>query len=104
VCKIIGELEGDVISQGTGFAFTPDGEVITATHVVSGRSLIRAEDVDDPSARIHVAFPGREVVLMRRVAWGPTIIVPQFKEPVVIDLAILHPSKSLALASGCLPH
>ncbi|RML79514.1 hypothetical protein [Pseudomonas savastanoi] len=49
-------LDGETISQGTCFAFTPDGEVITAAHVVTGRMPIQVKDYTDPETVRNFVF------------------------------------------------
>ena len=58
-CGYVTVIHDEVIREGTCFAFTPDGEVITAAHVVTGRTPIRVEDYSDPEVNIYIKFAGR---------------------------------------------
>ncbi|MFA5912631.1 MAG: serine protease, partial [Burkholderiales bacterium] len=90
-CYITVFLDDEKISEGTGFAFRGDGQIITAAHVVTGRTPIRKEDYLDPNARIYVKFPERPVAQYRVLFCGLTIVVEALREPVQIDLAMLAP-------------
>jgi|TARA_R110000751_G_scaffold280072_4_gene382549 hypothetical protein len=86
-------LDGEVISQGTCFAFTSDGEVVTAAHVVTGRVPIRHEDYSDPNAKIFVKFSGRPVLEYRVSFCGLNIQCAAFTEMIQIDIAALAPKE-----------
>ena len=90
-CYISVFLDDEKISAGTGFSFRSDGQVITAAHVITGRTPIRREDYLDPNTRIYVKFPERPVALYRALFCGLTIVVEAFREPVQIDLALIAP-------------
>lgn len=86
-------LHDEVISEGTCFAFTPDGEVITAAHVVTGRMPIRLEDYSDPDAKIYVKFSGRPVLEYRVSFCSLSIQNDAFKETIQLDIAALAPKQ-----------
>ena len=93
-CYITVFLGDEKISDGTGFAFRPDGQVITAGHVVTGRMPIRAEDYRDPTVKILAKFPGRPLIEYRVGFCGITIIVDAFSQPIQIDQSVLIPAST----------
>lgn len=90
-CYLTVFLGDEKISDGTGFAFNPSGQVITAGHVVTGRMPIRVEDYRDPAVRIFAKFPGRSLIEYRVGFCGITIILEAFSKPIQIDQAVLIP-------------
>ena len=84
-------LDEEVISEGTCFAFTPDGEVITAAHVVTGRVPIRVEDYSDPNAKIYIKFSGRPLLEYRVSFCSFGIQSEAFNEVIQLDIAALAP-------------
>jgi hypothetical protein len=84
-------LKGEIISQGTCFAYTPEGEIITAAHVVTGRMPIRLKDYADPEAKIFVKFPGRPVLEYFIHFCSVDIEVDAFSEIIQVDVAALAP-------------
>ena len=58
-CYITVFLGHEKISDGTGFAYSPNGEVLTAAHVVTGRWPIHHADYKDPDLKIYCKFPER---------------------------------------------
>jgi hypothetical protein len=92
-CYITVFLDNEKISEGSGFAFTPNGQVITAAHVVTGRFPIQLKDYTDPSQRIYCKFPGLPIAEYVVCLCGMTINVPGFRAPVQFDLAVLSPKQ-----------
>lgn len=91
-CVITVFLEDEVISIGTGFCFLTTGEILTAGHVVTGRTPIRAKDADDSDVKILVTFPNVPLLEYKVSLSCITIKVDGFDEDVQIDLAILVPA------------
>ncbi|WP_083254276.1 serine protease [Pandoraea sp. ISTKB] len=89
-------LDGEQISSGTGFAINPEGEVLTAAHVVTGRFPIRHEDYTCPGLQIFCKFPGHPVIEFSVVFCGITIAVTGLSRPLQIDLASLRPTRALS--------
>jgi hypothetical protein len=101
-CCFISVFLGDEqISKGTGFAIQPDGQVVTAAHVVTGRMPIREEDYRDPNARVFCKFAGLPAMEYSVVVCGITAQVPQFRRPVQIDQALLRPKEP---SKAAIPH
>jgi Trypsin-like peptidase domain len=93
-CYITVFLGDEKISDGTGFAFRSDGQVITAAHVVTGRSPIRKEDYLDPRIRIYAKFVGIPLLEYRVLLCGINVHVQgAFTEPVQLDHALLAPKE-----------
>ncbi len=88
-CHITVFVNNAKVSEGTGFAFSTQGEVLTAAHVITGRWPIRKEDYRDPSQKIFCKFPGLPVLEYSVMVCSVEIEVPAFKRPVQIDLAVL---------------
>lgn len=86
-------LDEEVISQGTCFAFTSDGEVLTAAHVVTGRVPILHKDYSDPNAKIFVKFAGRPVLEYRVSFCSIDIQCAAFTEMIQLDIAALAPKE-----------
>jgi len=86
-------LDDEIISEGTCFTFTPDGEVLTAAHVVTGRVPIRLEDYSDPNAKIFVKFSGRPVLEYRVSFCSLSIQCEAFTEIIQLDIAALAPKE-----------
>lgn len=100
-CFVSVFLNEENISKGTGFAIRPDGQVVTAAHVVTGRMPIRHDDYTDPRARIFCKFAGLPAIEYSVVVCGITVAVPQFRSPVQIDQALLRPKEAI---DGGVPH
>lgn len=96
-------LHDKVISEGTCFTFTSDGEVITAAHVVTGRTPIRLEDYSDPDAKIFIKFSGRPVIEYRVSLCGLSIQNDAFRETIQLDIAALAPKQKQSDAFPYLP-
>jgi len=84
-------LDDEMISQGTCFAFTASGEIITAAHVVTGRFPIMHEDYTDPNCKIFVKFAGFPVIEYKVSLCSIGIQVDIFPELLQIDIAVLLP-------------
>lgn len=96
-------LDDEVISQGTCFAFTSDGEVLTAAHVVTGRVPILHKDYSDPNVKIFVKFAGRPVLEYRVSFCSLNIQCAAFTEAIQLDIAALAPKEKQAEAFPYLP-
>jgi hypothetical protein len=100
-CYVTVFLGDERISQGTGFAYTNNGEVLTAAHVVTSRWPIKHEDYRDPNQRIFCKFPGLPIAEYRVFLCGIDIEVPGFLGRVQLDIALLLP---MQLHSAAVPH
>lgn len=92
-CLITVFVEDEQVSQGTGFAYTQQGYVLTAAHVVTERWPIRHEDYRDPTQKIYCKFPGPPVLEYSVVFCSIEIEVPVFTGRIQIDLAALVPMR-----------
>lgn len=92
-CLITVFIDDEKVSEGTGFAYTQEGHVLTAAHVVTGRWPIRHDDYRDPNQKIYCKFPGLPVLEYSVVFCSIGIQVSAFTGPVQIDLAALEPKK-----------
>jgi len=90
-CYITVTLDGEVISAGTGFAFTGTGEVLTAAHVVTGQWPINPKHYTDPDQVVYCKFRNLPLMEYRVVFCGIDLRVPVFTGPAQIDLAVLVP-------------
>ena len=92
VTVFVGE---DKVSDGTGFSYTPNGEVLTAAHVITGRWPIRHEDYKDPSQTIYCKFPGQPLLEYHVFFCCIELEVPTFVGRVQLDLALLLPNQQV---------
>lgn len=84
--------EPELISTGSAFCINNLGFLMTAAHVVTGRTPIRQEDVEDPS--VEIGAKTKDGVFQRYVPFltGFGLNLPGYlKEPVIVDIAILKP-------------
>jgi hypothetical protein len=101
-CCYITVFVGDErISEGTGFAYTATGEVLTAAHVVTGRWPIRHEDYNDPAQRICCKFAGMPLAEYRVFFCSIDLEVAAFTGRIQLDLAVLLPKQPFSVA---VPH
>lgn len=96
-------LDDEIISQGSCFAFTPTGEILTAAHVVTGRLPIKVEDYTDPRCKVYVKFSGLPVMEYGVSLCGIGIQVDEFKEILQVDIAALMPRTKENITFPCLP-
>jgi hypothetical protein len=102
-CYVTVFLGDEKISEGTGFAFTDTGEILTAAHVVTGRWPIRKADYQEPNQRIYCKFPNTPLIECKVFFCCLEIQVSAFTEMVQIDIAVLHPIAALAEKLPYLP-
>jgi Trypsin-like peptidase domain len=102
-CYVTVFMGNDKISEGSGFAYTATGEVLTAAHVVTGRWPIRSEDYKAPGQRIFCKFPRLPLVEYSVFFCAVTVEVPSFSEPIQLDLALLLPKSPFAESVSYLP-
>jgi hypothetical protein len=100
-CYITVFLGDEKVSEGTGFAYTESGEVLTAAHVVTGRWPIRQDDYKDPAQRIYCKFAGLPAAEYRVFFCAIDLDVAAFTGRIQLDLAILLPKQPFAAA---VPH
>lgn len=84
---------GELYSEGSAFCFNPNGMLITAAHVVTGRLPIRKKDYKGENIKITGRTKKGKLLEYRTVICGIKINWPDgpLKEPLEIDLAILEP-------------
>jgi hypothetical protein len=88
-----GELQPELISEGSAVAFNSVGDLLTAAHVVTTRLPLREEDVRDPNAVIVAMRRGGQLKRYQPLLCGLIInLVDCLTTPITIDLAILRPS------------
>jgi hypothetical protein len=81
-------------SQGSAFCWQEQGMLITAAHVVTGRTPIREEDWRDPEVRILARTPEGDIVRYEPFLCGITIdFSGPLKKPLQVDLALLRPTE-----------
>ena len=84
----------DMYSGGSAFCWHERGLLVTAAHVVTGRTPIREEDWKDPDLTILGRTSRGEYARYEPALCGVTVNFPgPLKEPLQIDLALLRPSE-----------
>lgn len=80
------------ISAGSAFCVAENGGLVTAAHVVTGRTPIRTSDWQDPSISIIARTSQGSFAQYRTPLCGVQVVFPgPLKEPLQIDLAVLSP-------------
>ncbi|WP_454750991.1 S1 family peptidase [Cupriavidus necator] len=102
-CHINVFLGDEQISEGTGFAFTETGQVVTAVHVSAAKVPISTKEFNDPEWRIFCKFPGRAIVEYAQVLPVIGISVQGFTKPLYIDQTVLVPKKADGAAYPFIP-
>lgn len=102
-CYITVFVGDEKVSEGTGFAYTATGEVLTAAHVVTGRWPIRHEDYKDPDQIIYCKFAGLPATEYRVFFCCIDLEVAVFTGRVQLDLAILLPKQPFSVEVPCIP-
>lgn len=109
LCSITVYLDGHVLSEGSGFAISDDGAVLTAAHVITNRIPFVESDYTDPGMRIVVKFANIDPIEYTVGVCGINIYVRPGSEAVQIDQAVIFPRtplpttlRSLTLGAG--PH
>lgn len=92
-CYITVFLGDELVSEGTGFAYCPAAEVLTAAHVITGRWPIRQADYKDPEQRIFCKFPGIPVIEYRVFFCCIEIEVEGLLARIQIDMALITPKQ-----------
>lgn len=82
----------EVISEGSGFAVSADGVLLTAAHVIAGGFPVRPGEVDHSARVVYVMFPqqGRQM-RYRPIACPFEIRGAGLEKPVQLDFAVLVP-------------
>lgn len=79
-------------SEGSGFCWNENGMLITAAHVITGRTPIKEEDWRDPEVKILARTKDSDYMQYEPALCGITVNFPgPLKEPLQIDLALLKP-------------
>lgn len=79
-------------STGSGFAISRYGHLMTAAHVITNRLPVRPKDLNDPNVSIRAKKRGGEWISYKVGVCGPSIKLEYFREPLTVDIAILHPT------------
>ena len=90
-CYVTVLLGEEVVSEGTGFAYTESGEVLTAAHVVTGAWPIRHDNYKDLNQKIYCKFPNLPVAEYRVFFCSIELRVAVFTSSIQLDLALLLP-------------
>lgn len=84
--------DDEVISEGTGFAFTSDGAVLTAAHVIAGGFPVSPGEVDLHSRKVLVFFVQQGLQILYRPAICPFQIKGAgLEKPLQLDVAVIVP-------------
>lgn len=102
-CSLNIFLGEEKISSGTGFSFFPNGQAITAGHVVTGRFPLKDSDVKDPNVKIFGKYRSLPTIEYKVQLCGITILTDFTTEPIQVDLAILAPKDDLVEPIPYLP-
>lgn len=102
-CCVTVFLDEDKISEGTGFAFSENGDILTAAHVITARWPILPEDYKTPGLRIFCKFPGVPLIEYKVAFCGITLQVSGFTAPIQFDLAALVAKNPHSCAVPFLP-
>lgn len=85
--------DGECISRGSGFIFNDEGLVFTALHVLNCGKPFTDEETAGGRLRILVKIKGRAPVEYKHGTPTLTIDCTAFSDPLLIDLAGLHPKE-----------
>lgn len=82
--------DGDeLIDQGSGVCINASGDILTAAHVLSGKLPVKDRDLKDIRILAKSAKSQREEY--HNLICGLSVKIPQFKEPITVDLALIRP-------------
>lgn len=79
------------VSIGSGVSINSYGDLLTAAHVVTGRTPIKQEDVSDPTVTIVARTEKDPFIQYAPAICGLQVHNPLLNEPLLVDLAILRP-------------
>lgn len=79
------------IGLGSGVAFTENGYLLTATHVITGRNPAQEEDIQDPDIIILAKRKSGKLQQYRPYIFTPPFNNPHLKNPIAVDLTVLSP-------------
>lgn len=96
-------LDDEKISQGSCFCTDASGAILTAAHVVTGRTPINQEDLKDPGLKYLVKFPNTPLLEYTVKLCAMTIEVEAFSKPIQIDIALLFPKKNYEIKYPAIP-
>lgn len=97
-CCSITVFQGEeLLGEGSGFAISADGLVVTAAHVVTCRMPIRESDYKDPTVRIFAKFPNFSLIEYRVAICGIHISDAALTQAAQIDQALLCPISQVKL-------
>lgn len=96
-------LDDEQISQGSCFCTDASGAILTAAHVVTGRTPINQEDLKDPGLKYLVKFPNIPLLEYTVKLCAMTIEVEAFSKPIQIDIALLFPKQNYQIKYPVIP-